>query len=111
MLRPAQILKEIEVQTYRVSGPGGQHRNKVETAVRIKHLPTGIVVTAKERRSQVSNRKIAFRRLIAKLREREVVPPKRRPTRPTAGSVHVRSQYKRIRSERKRLRRGPASEE
>jgi len=55
--------KEVIVQTYRASGPGGQHRNKVETAIRLTHKPTGIVVTASESKSQLQNKKKAWSRL------------------------------------------------
>ena len=51
------------VETYRASGPGGQHRNKRDSAVRLTHKPTGVVVTATERRSQHENRRRAIKRL------------------------------------------------
>jgi len=55
---------ELRVDTKRGAGPGGQHVNKVETAVRITHLPTGLQATAQEERSQQLNRKLALARLI-----------------------------------------------
>jgi hypothetical protein len=57
------LLAECEVHTYRASGPGGQKRNKVESAVRIRHLPTGVTAIAEESRSQLENRPLALRRL------------------------------------------------
>jgi hypothetical protein len=58
-----KLLSECAVETYRASGPGGQHRNKTESAVRLTHRPTGVVVTATERRSQHENRHRALARL------------------------------------------------
>lgn len=57
------LLRDSTVETYRASGPGGQHRNKTESAVRLTHGPTGVVVTATERRSQHRNRRKAVHRL------------------------------------------------
>lgn len=61
------LLRECRVERLRRSGPGGQNRNKVETAVRLHHLPTGVVAEADERRSQAVNSSEALRRLRIKL--------------------------------------------
>ena len=59
--------REINFQTLRASGPGGQHVNKTETAVRAIHIPTGTVATAAEHRSQLQNKRLAMERLQVKL--------------------------------------------
>ncbi len=69
--------KDLSVEVYRGSGPGGQHRNKVSTAIRITHQPTGIVVQAEEERSQTANRRRAMARLEQTLQARGEAQEKR----------------------------------
>jgi peptide chain release factor len=62
---------DVKWETMRASGPGGQHVNRTESAVRVTHLPTGLQVSAMEERSQHRNRKLALARLAQKLAEEE----------------------------------------
>src|SRR5437588_10132889 len=62
-LTDVQLLAQCEVDTYRASGPGGQKRNKASSAVRIRHLPSALIVIAEESRSQHANRVKALKRL------------------------------------------------
>ena len=77
-----QLLADCQSRRQRRSGPGGQHRNKVETAVIFRHLPTGTEAAATERRSQEANRRVALFRLRVRLalNHREVSVANRSPS-------------------------------
>ena len=87
--------RDCDLEFFIASGPGGQHRNKVETGVRLTHRPSGISVTATERRSQHANREVAYERMAARLEEMQHISPPRKPTRPTAASRKRRLEAKR----------------
>ena len=99
--------EDLEVTFFRAGGPGGQHRNKTETGVRVKHIPTGIVVTASERRSRAQNLAVAFKRLEERLKERRRKPKPRKKTRPTRASVERRLSEKAQRGRVKKTRSSP----
>jgi peptide chain release factor 1 len=105
-----RLARDCEIRAYRSSGPGGQHKNKTESSVRITHLPSGIVRVGTEHRSQMRNRRLALERVWKEL-ERRARPRKTRvATRATRASREARLTSKRRAGETKRLRRAPAEE-
>jgi len=95
---------DIRLEFYRASGPGGQHRNTTDSAVRIRHLPTGIVTQASENRSQSQNRELAIHRLRLALEKRARKIKKRIATRVPKGAKEQRLNEKRLVALKKRLR-------
>jgi ribosome-associated protein len=103
-----KILKhQVILETYRSRGPGGQRKNKVETAVRLKHLPSGITVIATEHRSQAGNRKLAFERLRERLIKLNRPRKRRIPTSVSLKAIEKRIEEKKILSKKKTFRRNP----
>ena len=78
-----RLKKDCDITTFRSSGPGGQHKNVTDSAVRLKHRPTGIVVIGRRQRSQHRNMEDALHRLANRIQERKRAARKvqRKPTR------------------------------
>jgi protein subunit release factor A len=105
------LLRECEVDTFRSSSPGGQHVNKTESAVRVKHLPSGLVVTCREERSQHRNRAECLRKLRERVERLNRRPPKRIPTRVPPGAKARTLEAKARRARVKRLRAKPSADD
>ncbi|HEX8707201.1 MAG TPA: peptide chain release factor-like protein [Pyrinomonadaceae bacterium] len=106
-----ELLSECEVETFRSSGPGGQHVNKTESAVRLRHLPSGVVVTSQQERSQHRNKAIALEKLRQKVAELNYRPPQRIETRISRTTKRRNLDAKAKHSLKKRLRSKPKVEE
>ncbi|MFB3887334.1 MAG: peptide chain release factor-like protein [Thermodesulfobacteriota bacterium] len=113
MLNPAhqkfdtglEILKnQVVIETFRSRGPGGQRKNKTETAVRLRHLPSGITVTATESRFQSQNLRLALERLRERLTQMNRPRKRRIPTSVPLGALERKKEEKKARSLKKRLR-------
>src|ERR1700680_2877567 len=100
----AQLEREVVVDVFRASGPGGQHVNKTESALRLTHPPSGVVVTSQDSPSQFRNRETAFERLVERLKRLNHVPKKRVATRPSGASRQRRIETKKLRAVTKRSR-------
>ena len=99
--------KDIKIEYFRSTGPGGQRKNKKETAVRVTHIPTGIRAIATESRYQARNREIALRRLEERIARAKRKRKKRIPTKVPQEVKERMIREKKHRSEKKRLRRNP----
>jgi len=105
-----RLARECEITPYKSSGPGGQKKNKTESSVRVRHLPTGITRIATESRSQGRNRERALERVLEELARRARRPKPRTATRPTRAAVERRLEAKRRASRIKRGRRASAED-
>jgi protein subunit release factor B len=105
------LLRECEVETFRSSGPGGQHVNKTESAVRLRHMPSGLVVTSQQERSQHRNKALCLQKLRKKIERLNYRPAKRVPTRVPPGVKHRTLEEKARRANLKRLRAKPSTED
>ncbi len=106
-----ELLRECQVDTFRSSGPGGQHVNKTESAVRLTHLPSGVVVTSQQERSQHRNKALCLQKLRAKIEKLNYRPALRVPTRVPRSAKNRTLKAKAHRSDIKRLRSKPSSDE
>ena len=99
------IARDCEVQTFHASGPGGQGVNTADSAVRMRHVPTGIVVVSREERSQLRNRERCVEKIREACRRRARPPRPRKKTRVSASQKRKRLEAKRARGKFKQLRR------
>lgn len=99
-----QIARDCEVQTFHASGPGGQGVNTADSAVRMRHVPTGIVVVSREERSQLRNRERCVEKIREACRRRARPPRPRKKTRVSAAQKRRRLEAKRARGKLKQLR-------
>ena len=106
-----ELLRECEVDTFRSSGPGGQHVNKTESAVRLRHLQSGVVVSSQQERSQYRNKQLCLEKLRARVKRLNYRKPRRIPTRVPRSVKNRTLEEKARRSHVKRLRAKPTGEE
>jgi protein subunit release factor B len=105
-----RLARACRFEFYRGSGPGGQHRNKVETGVRVIHIPSGLIARASERRSREQNRTRALQRLEARLAALARVRPPRVATRKPRTVREEELSLKKRAAKKKQARKPPAPE-
>ncbi len=109
--RDRDLLAECRVDTFRAGGRGGQHQDTTDSAVRLTHRPTGLVVVARDARSQHRNRSLALERLRGRLRQQRRKEKKRIATRVPKREKRKRLENKKRRARKKRLRKPPTRDE
>jgi protein subunit release factor A len=106
------LLAECDVQAFHASGPGGQSVNTSDSAVRIKHRPSGVTVVCRRERSQLQNKRVCIERLRDKLETLNAPPDAPRvATRKSRGVRAGELAAKRARAQTKRLRQPPSGDE
>lgn len=104
------LLLECQVTAFRASGSGGQHVNVTDSAVRVRHLPTGIVVSSQKERSQLLNKRECLAKLREKVKKLNYRKPKRVPTKVPRSVVNKNKEKKQRNSLKKRARQSGAWE-
>lgn len=102
-----ELRRQCHAEAFHAAGPGGQGVNTADSAVRMTHVPTGIVVVSRESRSQLQNRERCLEKIHEELVRRSKRPKRRRKTKPTKASVARRLDAKTRRGQVKKLRRHP----
>lgn len=106
------LLAECKVSVFRATGPGGQGVNTTDSAVRLTHEPSGIVVVGRRQRSQLRNKEECLERLRDRIEAAMAPPPPpRKPSRPTRAAKERRLAQKSARSATKAGRRRPAADD
>ena len=106
-----ELSRQCRAEAFHASGPGGQGVNTADSAVRMRHVPTGITVVSRESRSQLQNRERCLQKIRAELARRARKPKTRHATKPTRASVRRRLDEKNRHSQLKRMRRRPGMDE
>lgn len=106
-LSDEDLARQCEAEAFHASGPGGQGVNTTDSAVRMRHLPTGITVTSREQRSQLQNRQSCLRKIRQQLELRARRPKVRKATKPSKAARQRRLDAKHRRSDVKSSRRRP----
>lgn len=110
-LSPDDLARQCEVEAFHASGPGGQGVNTADSAVRMRHIPTGITVVSREQRSQLQNRQACLRKIQHQLEVRARRPKVRKATKPSKAARQRRLDAKKRRSDIKATRRRPGADD
>lgn len=105
------LAKQCEAEAFHASGPGGQGVNTADSAVRMRHVPTGVVAVSREQRSQLQNRQSCLKKIHQQLELRSRRPKIRKATKPSKAAKQRRLDAKHRRSDVKATRRRPGMDD